>query len=145
MKPKATFIVGLPGSGKSTLAEWLARMSPKTTVFDDLRMGDLEHAREKVQEGNNVVFTHPQLCYSSIRTAARLTVEAWGASPEFIYFENDPAACLANVERRNDGRNVINFIKHASKEYVAPTGSIRVWREGDPDTDYSGTLVFENQ
>lgn len=150
--PKVTFIVGLPGSGKTHLAERLTALSNAfrpTLLFDDIgvqpslldanesRKRPLEIAEEEVHNGKDLFITDPWLCLATSRADARAKVLTWGTTEvEFLFFENNPEACLQNAKDRNDGRNVEAFIRALSKQYVVPSGVLqcRVYDKGDPDT-----------
>lgn len=149
MTSKVTIIVGLPGSGKTHLAESLKRNdhTKNTVVFDDPAIIDIPECNAAVREGKNVIMTHPNFCRPADLLVATSTFESWGATVSVIYFENNPDACLANVERRNDGRKVRNYIRDLSLTYEVPKGTIRcrVWRPEDDMDDCDGANLIPDE
>jgi Ni2+-binding GTPase involved in maturation of urease and hydrogenase len=135
--PKVTFIVGLPGSGKTYLAERLlatSKMFRPSVLFDDIKHQQLPELEKAIKEGNDVFVTDPFFCYKEDIDKATAKVQEWGATVDYIFFENNPEACARNAARRKDGRVLDNFIRQASKKYQPPVGviTVKVW---DGETD----------
>jgi hypothetical protein len=128
---KITVLVGLPGSGKTTYGESLGGC-----FVDDTSILGLKLVVLAIQEQNpNIVVSDVQLCKASTRELAKQWFEACapGYEIKWVYFENDPIQCLANVELRKadgDDRKVEDLIQILSKEYTVGTdGEVRkVWR-----------------
>lgn len=125
---KVTLIIGLPASGKTTLANQLVQCSLQPAVcVDDAKEQHFSEIQQAIKDGKDIYITDPHLCYEYNLKAAKEKLEQWGATQiECIYFENNPEACLQNVKRRNDGRNVEEFIRHASSKYKPPTNMLLV-------------------
>jgi ABC-type glutathione transport system ATPase component len=124
--PKITLIVGLCGSGKTYLANIIKKFSQQfrpTVLFDDIKKDDFEKVKVAVKQNKDIIITDPWLCYPKELSKAKEMLEKLGTI-DIIYFENDPEACLENIKRRNDGRKVEGFNKHATKYYTVPSGII---------------------
>jgi len=120
--PLVIGICGAPGCGKTYLGAQYATQG--YLVFDDLgRASKKEDAFAAIAEGKKVVLIDPHFCFPENRTAVEKLVSAH-ATIEWVFFENDPAQCLLNVKRRNDGRKVENFIRLIAKHYKVPEGII---------------------
>lgn len=117
-----TLIVGLPGSGKTTLGNQLA----DGLWLDDISViGGLSLLKDAISNGwERIVVSDVFLC----RPIDRLNAVRWlkehaqGYDIEWIYFENAPEKCQANVLRRNDSRKVSELIHELTKLYVIPDG-----------------------
>lgn len=129
---KVTFIVGLPGSGKSHLVSEMVKVE-NAVVFDD-KYKPID-CLTAISQGVNVIVADPLLCpakdQQSVAKSLRNLYE--NLNVHWIYFENDPEACLANVERRaakGDLREVRTAIRLLSKHYFIPQGADvrKVWR-----------------
>ena len=121
---KCRIIVGLPGSGKTHYAEH----NPLGTLFDDPAQDNRHFKKLKaaIKAQEDVTITDVYACEPEARHLATATMLAWNPRLEitWVFFANDPVACLANVLRRNDGREVSSeFITEASKHYVIPSGT----------------------
>lgn len=116
---KVIFVVGLPGSGKTHLAKELAKNGYE--LFDDV---GTETAKEDVinclKDGKDCIIVDPHFCSIGAREAAQKIAEKFSADINWIFFENNPEACLKNIMLRDDGRKVENFIKSLSKVYSIP-------------------------
>lgn len=129
-----TFIVGLPGSGKTMLAQAIAEAQRVTSpdrpirIIDDPRTFE-DHAMiiAASHDDGDVLVCDPYLCLARMRNvaAAEFPDAIW------IFFANDPQACLANVTRRNDGRLVNTFLAFLSDRYRPPADARPVWRPFD--------------
>lgn len=71
---------------------------------------------------NIIVVADSFLCRANERANAERFFKEMGHDVEWIFFENDPAKCLINVDYRNDGRKVKDLIEILSKEYDVPVG-----------------------
>ncbi len=126
-KSIVTLIVGLPGSGKSYLANTMVQEDPTLFLIDDMiEEGDLQKAKTFIQNGQSGIITDPQLCLDQVRSAAEKAIQSWGGSVQFIFFENNPKACLHNTLKRNDKRKVDGFIKWVTTQYNPPANSRKV-------------------
>jgi len=118
---KVRFIVGLPGSGKTHYA----KEHPLGLLFDDPAVSSdtFDAFKTAVKSGQDVTITDVYMVESIARVLALITVMVWNqdADIEWLYFENNPEACIANVLRRNDDRIVsTEFVTEASKHYDVP-------------------------
>lgn len=122
-------IVGLPGSGKTTHAKNFPL--PRFRMFDDPSVSEkgLADLKEHIQNGGNAVITDVYAITSAIREVAENKLREWGATNiEWIFFTNDPEACIANIKRRNEedpNYRLIpdGFVREASRQYQIPDGS----------------------
>ena len=125
------FIVGLPGSGKTTLANKINRDNGgKYRVIDDPRDLD-KQVLPYINE--DLIISDPALCFPQNREMATKFIQKHNtdAKIDWIYFENDPEACLLNSEIRNSAniislkptRKVDSFIKNLHQFYTIPPGS----------------------
>ena len=125
MIERISLLIGLPGSGKTTLAAKLAEGQADTLVLDDPMVPD-QLRSALLQEGcRHLVVCDVNLCDETIRSGARvlLTRACPDAVVEEIFFENDVAACRANIGRRDDGRNVEGTLQRFAPIYTPPHGA----------------------
>ena len=74
----------------------------------------------------NLIITDPNLCFEKNRKSAVNAVNnnKKNVKIDWIFFENDPEACLNNVNNRGDeSKKVDGFIKNLSQFYTIPPGS----------------------
>ena len=127
-----TCIAGLPGSGKSYLAEqlWLSYPEPRYESvwwIDDIQEQSQLPSWHTAQTLEHLIITDPHFCRASTRALAEKRMrEEYDASVQWIFFENDPERCQANVEHRRrtqqDSREVVGMIHLLSKIYTIPDG-----------------------
>lgn len=124
-----TLIVGLPGSGKTTLGNQIAVGRDNIIWLDDVSVvGGLDVLKDAIDYGwERIIVSDVFLCRPIDRSNAVrwLKKNAQGYAIEWIYFENAPDKCLANVLRRNtdgDDRKVGQLIHELTKLYVIPDG-----------------------
>jgi predicted kinase len=121
-----TMIVGLPGSGKTTLAETMVKDDPKAFLADDFSKNlDKLATLFKKAKFNRVILTDPSLCGVEQRIAEEVVLDMFDLEGEavdfkWIYFENDPEACLVNAERNPKPGGVQEFIRIRSHAYDIP-------------------------
>lgn len=117
------FIVGLPGSGKTTLANQINKDNDnKYLIIDDpknFKTDILPYIHQ------NLIISDPNLCFLQNRKSAVDIIKKNNPNIkiDWIYFENNPEACLQNATRRND-KNVKSFIKNLNQFYEIPEGSV---------------------
>jgi predicted ATPase len=112
-------VAGLPGSGKTTLLA--ARAKEGARVVDDIvDPSQLPETFEGLLVVSDVSF-----CIARTRTAAEIELRRRYpyAEVSWMFFENDPDACRANVEARSDGRDVEADISVLSRRYSIPEGA----------------------
>ena len=63
------------------------------------------------------------ILFRTERIHAIMTLSGSNYDIEWIFFENNPEKCLANVHRRDDGRKVEGLIRQLTKEYTIPIGA----------------------
>ena len=141
-----TCIAGLPGSGKSHLAEhlWLSYPEPRydhVWWIDDIQEQSQLPSSHTAQTLEHLIITDPHFCRSSTRALVEKRMrENYDAAVEWIFFENDPERCRANVARRQrirkDSRTVLGMIHILSQSYTIPDGAdVRpVWQPCVDDT-----------
>lgn len=114
--------VGLPGCGKTFE---LNRLGPDWVKIDDPKSLEVFPASAEC-----LAIADPWFCVDANLEAAKkfLKTRYGRVDVEVIYFENDPAACAANVAHRNDGRKVEDFSQTLTKIYQPPAGSKPVWK-----------------
>lgn len=127
---KVIMLVGLPGSGKTTYAQTHLNSA---VLFDDPSASPkgIEALRKHIQEiGGDIVVTDVYSVKREVRALADEKLRGWGVQHiEWIFFENDPEACIANVKRRNaeeprfrlipDG-----YVREASRQYEIPESCV---------------------
>ena len=123
---KIYILVGLPASGKTYYGLKLSDKL-KCTFVDDIslnhRVNSLEYAIRHKED--NIVVSDINLCRSNEREKCKSWLErnAKEYEVEFIFFENNPNACLANSKRRmlnGDDRKVDGAIQQLSEVYKIP-------------------------
>lgn len=125
---RITLVAGLPGSGKTTLLGELAERGAET--IDDIADWIwLPPAPVPWLAISDVSF-----CSARVREAAEAALRRRypGCGIEWTFFENDPAACLANARARDDGRNVEPDIRALAPAYEPPDGALPVYRPPGP-------------
>ncbi len=93
-----TLIIGLPGSGKTHLGKELTEISG--VFLDDPK--DKQHVTQYLNKYDYLVIADPWLCLEKQREACvkLLTTLCPEVIINYIYFENDPASCEINLNRR---------------------------------------------
>lgn len=147
--PTLTVVVGLPGSGKSHLLAAYPVANPAALVVDDYHAAP-RHDSPAVEDGR----AYPELV-AALRAgrdalvadiaftdhAARAEfARVLGAEPgvelEWVFFENDLPACLANIARRDRAsRDAEEWAARAfAPGYAVPPGVTPrpVWRPVSP-------------
>jgi hypothetical protein len=125
---KFIFLVGLPGSGKT----YMGRQMGEHFLDDICRTCGTERLKESFTS-ETVIVADPSLCRSVNRFFAEKMLQAHhpGCEIEWVFFENNPDKCWANVQARNDGRTISKrMIYDLSKQYKMPEDAtiIEVWQ-----------------
>lgn len=126
-----TCLIGLPGSGKTT---YIKQFNPKyNAIFDDILTPEdvVKFIGTCNEFGGLIVIADCNLCNPQILEVFETIIKKEihrEAKLEYIYFENNPDACRANVKLRNDGRNVEDSIIALSRIYDPPIEAIKIWR-----------------
>lgn len=128
-----TCIAGLPGSGKSHLAEqlWLSYPEPRYESvwwIDDIEEQSQLPSWHTAQTLEHLIITDPHFCRASTRALVQKQMrEDYDSAVQWIFFENDPERCRANVEHRRhtqqDTREVLGMIHLLSKIYTIPANA----------------------
>lgn len=97
---------------------------------DAIVIDDIRSVGELPKDDCNLIITDINLCDSRIAEMCidQLSIRYPMHVINIIYFENDPDACRANVERRNDGRSVEGSIQRFSKIYQPPKSALPVFK-----------------
>lgn len=129
-----TCIAGLPGSGKSHLAEqiWLSYPEPRYESvwwIDDIQEQSQLPSPHTAKTLEHLIVTDPHFCRASTRALVEQRMrEDYDSAVQWIFFENDPDQCRANVEHRRrtqqDSREVVGMIYLLSKIYTIPDGHV---------------------
>ncbi|HEX6983963.1 MAG TPA: hypothetical protein VF170_01240 [Planctomycetaceae bacterium] len=136
-RPVIVLVVGLEASGKSRLGDELCGGRPAWRRYSDFlteRYNRPLRESEKfgpfadwIGRGHNAVLDEVSWCDPQRREEAEreLSVIAPAHRLEVIFFENDPAACVANAHRRRHGdpdglRHDLTWIAARTKSYVIP-------------------------
>lgn len=126
-------IIGLPGSGKTTLANRMALEIPNAIVLDDFSLNygkDFRNCLEKIKGYRSVIITDPSLCvfanrqmHIELNLELMFDKESDECTFSFIYFANDPDACIINARRDPKEGGTENYIKMLTQKYVIPEGA----------------------
>lgn len=83
-----------------------------------------------LNQNKDIIITGPHLCFKDARKKAKefFVTNYPHYKLEWIFFENDPIKCMNNINHRNDGREVIQFIKYCSKHYNPPITKRNIWQ-----------------
>ncbi|MDB5260482.1 MAG: hypothetical protein JWN37_713 [Candidatus Nomurabacteria bacterium] len=141
---KIIIIVGMPGSGKTTYLETHKEEFGNALICDDYYRSATSRPRislscegsayyEDIKEallvGKSIVIADILFCKDEYRNEieqgikkliSELNIEV---SIEYRFFENNPAACIANIMRRNRPERVekeLEFIEEVRNEYKIP-------------------------
>jgi len=130
---KFTMLAGLPGSGKSFLGNQLSRQMSGLFLDDICRTCGTRRLKDKFTS-EMVIVADPSLCRRENRIFAEEMVRKYhlDCEVEWVYFENAPDKCWANVRRRNDGRIITKYtIDNLSRIYTIPEDVkvVKVWEE----------------
>lgn len=125
---KLTILVGTPGAGKTFFGN-----SFKDAFFlDDLN--DKTKLESALKTKNHIIIADVFLCREKDRAACAEWLKGRCDNVEWIFFENAPEKCRANVIRRmlrGDARKVFNLIEDLSKVYIIPENAkvVKVYSE----------------
>jgi len=124
-------IAGCPGAGKSFLGEMIAEETGYQFI-DDIDDKSLFFLKQLIQvKVDGVIVADPKFCMEHYQKKAALFFKKFEhVNVQWIFFENDPEQCRKNVEKRNDGRAVNEFINVFSRFYKIPKGAFvhKVWK-----------------
>ena len=136
---RLTMIVGLPGSGKSHLSDELAEQRKSRVYHDVLGRHLIPDESEgycsllrALQAGEDCVANEICLAHRDKREAfEKMMGVLFGATVQvdWIFFENDPAQCRANVDAddvKPDKQGRLDAIAHYSAAYDIPAAA-EVW------------------
>jgi hypothetical protein len=116
-------ITGLPASGKTFYA--MMCKGPNDLVLDDLNDKNLL-IQALTQDYQAIYITDPYFCLTHVRSHINAFLKENNLEPEWVFFENNKEKCLINVDYRNDGRKVTDFIDLLSPRYTIPIDVIPV-------------------
>ena len=130
---RVCLIAGLPGSGKSFLGNQLARQIGGLFLDDICRTSGTRRLKECFTS-EMVIVADPSLCRLVNRLCAEKMVKEHhpDCEIEWVFFENAPDKCWANVQHRNDGRIVTKYtIQNLSRVYIIPEDAevVEVWQK----------------
>lgn len=119
---KIICIAGLPGSGKSTLAKQIVKENPSFALYDDASSS----LKEEEPKGDMIVID-VNFCDAQSRMGAEMWFRlTCNADVQWIFFENNPQQCLANMIARQetgDLRSVRGTIERFKHTYQPPEGA----------------------
>ena len=121
---KVVVIIGLPGCGKTHLLKSYVDY----VQFDDIKLEQRKQLINALMQDQNVVIADPFLCIPTNQQKCAELLEQYDKEIEWIYFANDPEACLINVRYRNDGRAVEQFISMLTKTYEPGPNARSIWQ-----------------
>lgn len=126
---KFIFLVGLPGSGKS----YMGRQMGDLFLDDICRTCGTQRLKESFTS-ETVIVADPSLCRKVNRHFAEEMVRKYHpeCQVEWIFFENAPEKCWANVQDRNDGRIITKHtVNSLSRVYTIPEDAnvVEVWQK----------------
>lgn len=124
-----TCVVGLPGSGK-THHIW-HNLTDADVMVDDPQVFVANWGCQNLKNVRMLWIADPMFCIPQVRAQAeQKLMHHLGVAPMWIFFENDPEACMQNVLRRLDGRKVRGLIHALTSRYQIPEGTqvLPMWR-----------------
>lgn len=125
---KFIMVVGLPGSGKTHFAKSL--MNDDSFFIDDPKDFQKDVLdRINLTNSKRIIIADPWLCLETVRDKAiQLILTNYpNAEISWIFFENNYAACVANIIRRklqNDHREIGSQLDFLQKNYKIPTSAL---------------------
>ena len=120
MNNKIILVCGLPGSGKTFLGRNLSQ-EMGFEFIDDITKESFPRFHELLSNNQSVIISDPKFTHTKIRNEAIKYLKQFeGLTIEWIFFENDPKQCVRNINVRDDGRDVVDFVKSFSRLYKIP-------------------------
>lgn len=137
MIEKVTVIVGMPGSGKTHLGKEMVNQQPSNTAFlddlgtitDNAELFLFDWAKKPINKNiTHLIISDVYLCFENVRNPALNIIQSLfkEADLNVVYFENNMARCLKNIEdrkKKGDKRNVEGLLDMLKNNYIPPENS----------------------
>ncbi len=137
---KLIFVVGLPGSGKSEYVKKINKDN-EFIILDDFKGNAILDKSDftfssrycdlinYLKANKNCIVIDIDFCKIISREEAEIVINGWelGVKMEWMFFENNPKQCIANVQKRaieseRNENSALLKIKEYTNKYDIPTG-----------------------
>lgn len=115
------FIVGLPGSGKTVFSKKVSKIL-NIPLLDDPK--DVNCISKFIKRNPCGIICSPLFCDGSFRFKVKRKLKYFKVTSIWFYFENDPAKCLKNDQKRK--QKASSDIAYFSSIYKIPPRSNRI-------------------